>query len=124
MMMNNWDDDIMNQVFRDYLNATDSKKHIIFNRRIFPVFIRLINDEFNTHKINLNLDSIEDTENNCLTFLFESIHKFNPDKIWKDGKKINSKTYFSMMVRCFIADNNKRNYDEKRKRASLEEYEE
>jgi len=126
-MKNNWDDTIMNQVFKDYLNLkTTDEKHKLFNDKIYNPLMNMIDEQFDRYKnrINIFLDSIDDIKFNCITFIYEHIEKFNPYKILRNGTPVSSKMYFRTIIRCFFHDTMKRNYDEKRKRVSLDEYEE
>lgn len=67
----------VDSAIKDYLLETSlSKKSKIFEKYIYPAFIKLA--EYHYHKLPVLKN--EEVISECVVFLYEQLHKFNPEK--------------------------------------------
>jgi len=52
----------------------------LYVTRILPAFEKLVENLINIHKFSALHDSYDDLKNDCVNFLFETIHKFDPTR--------------------------------------------
>lgn len=68
----------------------------IYVEQILPAFEKLVENLINIHKFTGMYDSYEDLKNDCVNFLFETIHKF-------DGSRgTNAFSYFNVVAKNWL----------------------
>ena len=81
----------------EYQNATEQKKREqIYVTEIFPAFEKLVENLINIHKFSGLYDSYDDLKNDCVTFLFEQIRKFD------NGRGTNAFSYFNIIAKNWL----------------------
>lgn len=82
----------------------DSKKNkdMLYVKYIMPAFTELVNSLVAVYKFKASNEDISHLKNDCTTFLFETIHKWNPDK----GTKAFS--YFNVVAKNWLTINSRR----------------
>lgn len=81
----------------EYQGCPDAKKREeIYVKEIFPAFEKLVENLINIHKFTGLYDSFDDLKNDCVTFLFENIRKF-------DGNRgTNAFSYFNIVAKNWL----------------------
>ena len=100
---NNYFDDTTQQAILDFQSEPDiEEKKRIFVKRIQPSFSKLIENVIFVYKFH-NLGSIESLKNDCLSFLFENLYKFDGTKGSKAFSYFNvmAKNWFIQRVKIF-----------------------
>lgn len=67
----------------EHQGLTDRKeKDVLYITKIMPAFVTLVENLMNVHKFNVTSNdvSIEEIKNDCVTFLYESIHKYDASR--------------------------------------------
>jgi hypothetical protein len=65
---------------REYLTSCDkSQKADIFTKEIKPAITKLVENVIFVHRFN-TIDEVDILKNDCVSFLFEVLHKFDPSK--------------------------------------------
>lgn len=59
---------------------TSEERNRLYNTEIRPAFEKLTENLINIHKFTSAMDSYDDLKNDCVTFLFETIYKFDPTR--------------------------------------------
>lgn len=85
--------------FQNELNIEKRKK--IFIKKIKPCLDKLIENIIFTYKFH-SLDNIDNLKNDCLSFLFENLNKFDPTRNFK------AFSYFSVISKNFFIQKVKR----------------
>jgi len=82
----------------------DSKKtrDMLYLKHIMPAFTELVNSLVAVYKFKASNEDISHLKNDCVTFLFETIRKWNPDK----GTKAFS--YFNVVAKNWLTINSRR----------------
>lgn len=81
----------------EYQNAlTQKEKDLIYVTYIMPAFEELVTKLISVYKYTVSCEDIDHLKNDCVTFLFETIHKWKPDK----GKKAFS--YFNVVAKNWL----------------------
>jgi hypothetical protein len=68
----------------------------LYVNEILPAFRKLVENLINIHKFTSMHDSYDDLKNDCINFLFETIHKFDPNR----GKLAFS--YFNVVAKNWL----------------------
>ena len=68
----------------------------LFVEKIMPAFEKLVENLINIHKFSGLHDTYEDLKNDCVNFLFETIHKFNPNM------GTNAFSYFNVVAKNWL----------------------
>jgi len=68
----------------------------LYVEKILPAFEKLVENLINIHKFSGLHDTYEDLKNDCVNFLFETIHKFNPDM------GTNAFSYFNVVAKNWL----------------------
>lgn len=65
----------------EYQASVDLKRREeLYVKEIFPAFEKLVENLINIHKFSGLYDSYDDLKNDCVTFLFENIRKWDPNR--------------------------------------------
>ncbi len=101
------------QVLTGSLDKVPREK--IFDERIFPAFNKLVENLINIHNFVGLHDTQEDLKSDCVTFLFESIWKFDP----KRGT--NAFSYFNIVAKHWLIIQSKKKINKTKKNVSLDD---
>tara|TARA_B100000212_G_scaffold240799_2_gene183448 strand:- start:2707 stop:3438 length:732 start_codon:yes stop_codon:yes gene_type:complete len=87
----------------EYQKASDiRKKHRIYTDNIFPAFNELVQNLVSVYGFKSSNEDIEHLKSDCISFLYETIHKWNEDK----GTKAFS--YFNVCAKNYLTIHSKR----------------
>ena len=116
---NNYFSQKTHDAIRDY-QQTDllKNKHEIYVTSILPAFNKLAENLIFIHKFAKTPASFEIMKNDCVTFLYETIHKFDPDR----GTKAFS--YFNVVAKNWLIIQSKKRTKLSRKLISIDAIEE
>lgn len=85
------------KALEEHQNSTDRKeREIIYEKRILPAFEKLVENLINIHKFSSVHDSYDDLKHDCVTFLYETIGKFDVNR----GTKAFS--YFNVVAKNWL----------------------
>ena len=74
----------------------NKKKDFLYEKHIYPAFTELVRNLVSVYKFKSTNEDIQHLKNDCTTFLFETIGKWNPDK----GTKAFS--YFNVVAKNWL----------------------
>lgn len=100
-----------------YQNAKDDKKERdrLYVKGIMPAFEKLTENLINIHKFTSLHDTYDDLKNDCVNFLFETIHKF-------DGNRgTNAFSYFNVVAKNWLIIRTKQKNQRIRRNISLDD---
>lgn len=82
---------------------TQKEKNVIYTKEIYPAFDALVENLINVYGFNVLFESKGDLKAECVQFLHNTLHKFNPEK--------NSKafSYFNVVGKNFLTIKSKTN---------------
>lgn len=80
-----------------YQLSTDAKqKNKLYVEEIYPAFEKLAENLINIHKFSALHDTYDDLKNDCVNFLFETIHKFDA------SRGTNAFSYFNVVAKNWL----------------------
>ena len=94
---------------------TDKEKNDIYTKDILPAFEKLSENLIFIHKFSSLHESYEDLKNDCVTFLYETLYKFDPSR----GTKAFS--YFNVVAKNFLIIKSKQRTAALRRSVSIED---
>jgi len=99
-----------------YQQAKDSKeRNKLYEQEIMPAFEKLAENLINIHKFTSLHDTYEDLKNDCVNFLFETIHKF-------DGSRgTNAFSYFNVVAKNWLIVRTKQKAQRVKRTVSLDD---
>ena len=104
---------------REFQNTeANSGKHKIYVENILPAFNKLAENLIFIHRFAKTADSFDRLKNDCVTFLYETLHKFDPDR----GTKAFS--YFNVVAKNWLIIQSKKQAKQVRRNISLEDIQE
>lgn len=104
---------------RDFQNAqANEARHEIYVVRILPAFNKLAENLIFIHRFAKTTDSFDRLKNDCVTFLYETLHKFDPDR----GTKAFS--YFNVVAKNWLIIQSKKQAKQVRRNISLTDIQE
>ncbi len=95
-------------------SATE-EKHRIYVAEILPAFNKLAENLIFIHRFAKNVESFDRLKSDCVTFLYETIHKFDPDR----GTKAFS--YFNVVAKNWLIIQSKKQAKQVKRNISLED---
>lgn len=99
-----------------YQQETDPKKRAqIYVKDISPAFTKLVENLINIHKFTGLHDTHEELRNDCVSFLFESLHKFDMTR----GS--NAFSYFNVVAKNWLIIRSKQRVQRLKRMASIDE---
>lgn len=99
-----------------YQKCVDNKERAkIYVAEIMPAFTRLAENLINIHRFMGLHDTHEELRNDCVSFLFESIHKFDMER----GS--NAFSYFNVVAKNWLIIRSKQRVQKSRRTVSLDE---
>lgn len=90
-------------------------KEKLYNEDILPAFDKLVENLIFMHGFNKTFDSFEMLKNDCVTFLYETIYKWDPSR----GTKAFS--YFNVVARNWLIIQSKKRTKQNRRHVSMDD---
>lgn len=87
----------------------------LYVEKIMPAFEKLVENLINIHKFSGLHDTYEDLKNDCVNFLFETIHKFNPTM------GTNAFSYFNVVAKNWLIIKTKQKAQRGRRDVSIDD---
>ena len=91
------------------------KRHFLYEKFIFPAFNGLVQSLVAVYGFKSSNEDITHLKSDCITFLFESLHKWNPDK----GTKAFS--YFNVVAKNWLTIASRRLLRDRRRSAYIDD---
>ena len=100
----------------EFQKSSDRKvREKLYVGKILPAFEKLVENLINIHKFSGLHDTYEDLKNDCVNFLFETIHKFNPDM------GTNAFSYFNVVAKNWLIIKTKQKVQRGRRDISIDD---
>lgn len=93
----------------------DADREKIYVEHILPAFSKLVENLIFIHGFTSSNGSYEDLKSDCVTFLYETLHKFDPSR----GTKAFS--YFNVVAKNWLIIRSKKNIKNARKHVSIDD---
>ena len=95
---------------------SDSKaeREKIFVSRIHPAYDKLVENLINIHRFAGQYDTHDDLKNDCVAYLYESIHKFDP------SRGTNAFSYFNIVAKHWLIIRSKKRIQRIKRNVSLD----
>lgn len=84
------------------ISTSKEEKDALYEKHIMPAFNELVHSLISVYKFKASIEDISHLKNDCSTFLFETIHKWNPE----NGTKAFS--YFNVVAKNWLTINSRR----------------
>lgn len=99
-----------------YQNSSAKKeKDKLYVEEILPAFKKLVENLINIHKFTGMHDTYDDLKNDCINFLFETIHKFDA------SRGTNAFSYFNVVAKNWLIIRTKQKAQRTKKNVSLDD---
>ena len=92
------------------------ERETLYVQEIMPAFEKLVENLINIHKFSSLYDTYYDLKNDCVNFLFETIHKFNPDM------GTNAFSYFNVVAKNWLIIKMKQKSQKSRRSISIDDF--
>lgn len=100
----------------EFQKSTDRKvREHLYVVKILPAFEKLVENLINIHKFSGLHDTYEDLKNDCVNFLFETIHKFNSEM------GTNAFSYFNVVAKNWLIIKTKQKVQRGRRDVSIDD---
>jgi hypothetical protein len=100
----------------NYQNSSVKKdKDKLYVQEILPAFKKLVENLINIHKFTGMHDTYDDLKNDCINFLFETIHKFDA------SRGTNAFSYFNVVAKNWLIIRTKQKAQRTKKNVSLDD---
>ena len=96
-------------------SADRKEREKIYVEKIMPAYEKLVENLINIHKFSGLHDTYEDLKNDCVNFLFETIHKFNP------SMGTNAFSYFNVVAKNWLIIKTKQKMLRARRNVSIDD---
>lgn len=104
------------QAIVEFQKSSDRKvREKLYVEKILPAFEKLVENLINIHKFSGLHDTYEDLKNDCVNFLFETIHKFNPTM------GTNAFSYFNVVAKNWLIIKTKQKVQRGRRDVSIDD---
>lgn len=90
-------------------------RDVIYVTQVMPAFQKLVENLINIHKFTGIYDSYDDLKNDCVNFLFETIHKFDPTR------GTNAFSYFNVVAKNWLIIKTKQKVQKIKRNVSLDD---
>lgn len=87
----------------------------IYVEKVLPAFEKLVENLINIHKFTGMYDSYEDLKNDCVNFLFETIHKFDA------SRGTNAFSYFNVVAKNWLIIRTKQKAQKLKRNVSIDD---
>ena len=99
-----------------FQKSTDRReRETLYVQQIMPAFEKLVENLINIHKFSSMYDTYYDLKSDCVNFLFETIHKFNPDM------GTNAFSYFNVVAKNWLIIKTKQKSQKTKRSISIED---
>lgn len=95
--------------------STQKEKDRLYVGQIMPAFEKLVENLINIHKFTGMHDTYDELKNDCVNFLFETIHKFDA------GRGTNAFSYFNVVAKNWLIIRTKQKTQRTKKSVSLDD---
>ena len=90
------------------------EKHKIYVEKIQPAFEKLVENLIFVYGFNSAYDTFEDMKTDCVSFLYESLHK------WKVEKGTKAFSYFNVVAKNWLIINSRQSTKRKKRHVSVD----
>lgn len=97
------------------LENNKKERNEIYIQHIMPAFEKLVENLINIHKFSSMHDSYDDLKTDCVSFLFETIHKFD------HSRGSNAFSYFNVVAKNWLIIRTKQKVNKTKKNLSLDD---
>jgi hypothetical protein len=97
------------------LEKVKKEKDKLYVNSILPAFEKLVENLINIHKFTGMHDTYDELKNDCVNFLFETIHKFDA------GRGTNAFSYFNVVAKNWLIIRTKQKTQRTKKSVSLDD---
>tara|TARA_Y100000034_G_C6871769_1_gene398120 strand:+ start:580 stop:1317 length:738 start_codon:yes stop_codon:yes gene_type:complete len=116
---NNYFTQETHDAIREYQNTESLEEmHEIYVSRILPAFNKLAENLIFIHRFARSVEAFGRLKNDCVTFLYETLHKFDPDR----GTKAFS--YFNVVAKNWLIIQSKKQTKQNRRLVSIDDLQE
>jgi hypothetical protein len=98
-------------------SSSKNERNNLYVNGIMPAFEKLAENLINIHKFTSVFDSYEDLKNDCVNFLFETIHKFDA------ARGTNAFSYFNVVAKNWLIIKTKQSTLKTRRNVSIDDQE-
>lgn len=103
----------------EYQLSTDTAdRHVIYTTRIFPAFDQLVENLICIYRFSGLHDTPAELKNDCITFLFETLPKFNAEQARENATKAFS--YFNVVAKNWLIVKNRKRQQTLHRSVSLD----
>ena len=96
-------------------SSSKKEKDKLYMSSILPAFEKLVENLINIHKFTGMHDTYDELKNDCVNFLFETIHKFDA------GRGTNAFSYFNVVAKNWLIIRTKQKTQRTKKSVSLDD---
>jgi hypothetical protein len=102
-------------IVRYQSEASKKTRDKLYVEEILPAFKKLVENLINIHKFTGMHDTYDELKNDCVNFLFETIHKFDA------GRGTNAFSYFNVVAKNWLIIRTKQKVQRTKKSVSLDD---
>lgn len=95
--------------------SSKKERDRLYVEEIFPAFLKLVENLINIHKFTGMHDTYEELKNDCVNFLFETIHKFDA------ARGTNAFSYFNVVAKNWLIIRTKQKAQRVKRNVSLDD---
>ena len=110
-----FDLNVQNKIIEYQNSSCNSEKNILYEKHIFPAFDDLVQSLVSVYGFKSTNEDINHLKSDCVTFLFETIHKWKPEK----GTKAFS--YFNVVAKNWLTIQSRRLLKNQRRSAYIDD---
>jgi hypothetical protein len=107
--------DVQASILKFHREPIPENKEDIYIREIMPAFNKLVENLIFIYGFSKGFDSVGEIKFDCVCFLYENMHKFNPER----GTKAFS--YFNVVARNWLINNSKKRRKDDVRNVSIED---
>ena len=110
-----FDMNVQNKIIEYQNSECNKEKNILYEKHIFPAFDDLVQSLVSVYGFKSTNEDINHLKSDCVTFLFETLHKWSPDK----GTKAFS--YFNVVAKNWLTIQSRRLLKNQRRSAYIDD---
>lgn len=107
--------EVQESMIRFHKEALPKNKEKIYIDEIMPAFNKLVENLIFIYGFSKGFDSVSEIKADCVCFLYENMHKFNPER----GTKAFS--YFNVVARNWLINNSKKRHKDDVRSVSIDD---
>ena len=96
-------------------STSKKERELVYKNEIMPAFEKLVENLINIYKFSGMHDSYENLKNDCVTFLFETINKFD------ESRGTTAFSYFNVVAKNWLIIKTKQKNNKQKKNISLDD---